>query len=108
MSKETDLTEPTEAEEQLTIAAIGLVINLRGLLKEFESVAAKAEIIPDPNMFSAIEASIHHAHCAIAMKEPLIEIATRFGNQLVGARTNGTYVKKKKTTSTEVSPDSQN
>lgn len=78
-----DSTPPTRTEVLLTTGVIGLVINMRGLLKEYEELAAKHDIIPDPNICEAIEAAINHAHIGIATKLALIETAEKFGTHML-------------------------
>ena len=83
MNKDFDDEPATETERQLTIGVVALVLNMRGMLKTYEDLAAKSDVVPDPNMYDAIEQAIYTAHCGIAMKEGLVRLAEKFGNHLL-------------------------
>ena len=91
-----DNSPPTRTEILLTTGVIGLVINMRGLLREYEELAARHDIIPDPNICEAIEVAINHAHIGIATKMGLIETAEKFGTHML--QCTNRHVKKKNPT----------
>lgn len=73
--------EPTKTEVALTVAATIAAINLRKIQHEYERLAAKHDIVPDPNMEPCVESCIEAFQTAISQNPRLaaisLDVATR-------------------------------